>query len=317
MMKAHGFMKAMNSITDSLYTEITAGFVTFIFEDSSGRHSDSILDIIPILNAIPIYSIRSDNNTIYQDVVKAYEESEKLKQPVVVLIDSLSVTTETIYERNENLKKSFSYKRDIFQHVVHPLLSDFQYKVFLAKKLGGDLTVISKTNLPKFPDELPERARNTAIKYTPLFDVFKNYRGDIVTGDTSGSSSFCLPPYNCIDIVTYMGGSIPLAIGAFLSGYKNVWAITGDFGFIAAGYLGLIELLNREIPLKILVFYNKQAAATGGQPINKKILRHILAGFEKNILHISNPNDPFEIDAILKEASASTEMKIIIADYPN
>ena len=48
IMKAHGFMKAMNSISDSLYSEISAGFVTIIFEDASGKHSDSILEIIPV-----------------------------------------------------------------------------------------------------------------------------------------------------------------------------------------------------------------------------------------------------------------------------
>lgn len=316
MMKSHGLMKAMNSVTDSLYTEITAGFVIFIFEDSSGKHSDNILDISPILEALPLKFINSSVETIYYDVIKAYDESEKIKQPVIVLVDSLTINKETEFNKSENLKISFKYRRDILQHVVHPLFSDYQYKVFLAKKLKGDTTVILKPTFPKIPDDLPERAKNTAIKYMPLFEVFKNYRGDIVTGDTSGLSAFCLPPYNCIDIVTYMGGSIPLAIGAYISGNKNVWALTGDFGFISAGYIGLIELLNREIPIKVLIFYNKQAAATGGQPINKKILRHILAGFEKNIMHISNPNDPFEVDSVLKEASGSNEMKIIIADYP-
>ena len=113
-----------------------------------------------------------------------------------------------------------------------------------------------------------------------------------------------------------MGGSIPLAIGAYLSGYKNIWALSGDFGFISAGMLGLIELLQREIPIKVLLFYNKQAAATGGQPINKKILRHILAGFEKSLMHIANPLDPFEVENVLRNAAGSNEFKFIIADYP-
>lgn len=315
MMKAHGFMKAMNSVTDALYTEITAGFVTLIFEDGSGKHSDSILEITPLLQALPIYYIKSDINSVYNDTITAFEESEKRKQPVVLLVDSLHVNDEIVFEQKENLKKTFIYKRDILHHVVHPLISDYQYKVFLAKKLSGDFTVISKPSFPQIPDELPERAKNTAVKYAPLFEVFKNYRGDIVTGDTSGLGAFCFPPYYCIDIITYMGGSIPLAIGAYLAGNKNVWALTGDFGFISAGMIGLIELLQRELPIKVLVFYNKQAAATGGQPIDKKIIRHMLAGFEKNMLHISNPNDPFEVDSVLKEASSSNEMKIIIADY--
>jgi len=79
--------------------------------------------------------------------------------------------------------------------------------------------------------------------------------------------------------------------------------------------IGLVEALQREIPLKIMIFYNKQAAATGGQRIDKKILRHILAGFERFIVHISNPNDPFEIESVLKEVSTINELRIIIVDY--
>lgn len=316
LMKSHGLMKAANSVIDSLYTEINAGFVTIIFEDKSGKHSDNILEIVPVLQGLPMNFIQSATATIYNDVINAFLESEIRKSPVILLVDSLEVKNETSFEQNINLKKKFSYKRDIFQHVVHPMLSDYQYKVFLAKKFDGDVTSIQRPKLPIVPVDFPDRAKTTAVKYAPLFDVFKNYRGDIVTGDTSGLSSFAFPPYDCVDIVTYMGGSIPLAIGAYLSGYKNIWALSGDFGFISAGMLGLIELLQREIPIKVLLFYNKQAAATGGQPINKKILRHILAGFEKSLMHIANPLDPFEVENVLRNAAGSNEFKFIIADYP-
>lgn len=316
IMKAHGFMKAANSISDSLYSEISAGFVSLIFEDSSGKHSDNILEIVPVLKGMSIPFMHGKTDSLYDNIIDAFHESEKKKMPVAVLINSLETNKEIQFQQKQNLKRTFTYFRDICQHVVHPLLSDYQYKVFLSKKLEGDTTIIPKPKFLKIPDELPERAKNTAIKYMQVFDIFRNYRGEIVTGDTSGLSVFCFPPYDCIDIVTYMGGSIPLAIGAYLAGFKNVWALSGDFGFISAGMIGLVEVLQREIPLKVMIFYNKQAAATGGQKIDKKILRHILAGFEKFMLHISNPNDPFEIENVIKEASAADELRLIIVDYP-
>ncbi|PKL82768.1 MAG: hypothetical protein CVV24_08405 [Ignavibacteriae bacterium HGW-Ignavibacteriae-3] len=315
LMKVHGITKAANSVMDSLYTETTAGFVTFLFEDRSGKHSDSILEAAPILNgfSMPFNTAKTEN--IYNDVIDAYEESEKRKLPFALIVDSLEIGREINFLQKENLKKTFHYSRNVYHHVVHPMLAEYQYKVFMAKKLGGDPSIIQKPDLPIVPNQLPERAKNAASKYQSLATVYKNFRGDLVTGDTTASSNFAFPPFDCVDIVTYMGGSIPLAIGAVLSGYRNVWAFTGDFGFISAGELGLVELIQREIPIKILLFYNKQAASTGGQPINKKILRHMLGGYEKYILHITNPDDPFEAASVLKEATDAGEFRIIIADY--
>lgn len=315
LMKVHGIAKAANSVVDSLYTEITAGFVTFLFEDRSGKHSDSILEAAPILDGLSMPFKIAKTENLYDDVVEAFKQSEERKLPFALVIDSMEISKEISFERRDKLKKTFQYSRNIYHHVVHPMLAEYQYKIFMAKKLGGDPNIIKKPDLPVVPNQLPERAKNAAIKYQVLATVFKNFRGEIVTGDTTASSIFAFPPFDCIDIVTCIGGSIPLAVGAYLSGYKNVWALTGDFGFISAGQLGLIEIIQREIPIKILVFYNKQAAATGGQPINKKILRHLLAGYEKNMMHISNPDDPFEIESVLKDASSSDQFKIIIADY--
>jgi len=59
LMKAHGLMKAANSVSDSLYTEPTAGFVTIIFDDKSGKHSDNILEITPVLEGMSMPFITS------------------------------------------------------------------------------------------------------------------------------------------------------------------------------------------------------------------------------------------------------------------
>jgi len=94
MIKAHGFMKAANSISDALYSEISAGFVTIIFEDSSGKHSDSIFEIIPILQGMSIPFFQSKMDMLYDDVINSFLESETRKMPVVLLVDSLKLNEE-------------------------------------------------------------------------------------------------------------------------------------------------------------------------------------------------------------------------------
>ncbi len=316
LIKSQGLMKAANSVTDSMYTNITAGFVAFVFDDMTGKHSDNILETVSIIDGMEIPLVIPELQFLYEHIVSAYELSEKKKMPVVFLIDAAKIFNEIEFTRNYSLKKLFNYVRDVYSHVVHPSLSDYQYKVFRAKKSGGDPALIARPPLPHVPESLTPSVKAAAQKYIPFFEAFKSINRDFTTGDTSASSSFSLPPFNCIDLVTYMGGSIPLAIGAYLSGFKNVWALTGDFGFISAGHLGLIEIIEREIPLKVVIFFNKQAAATGGQAIHKKIMMRLLAGYEKSIMHIQNPDNPLEVSEILTEANSSNELKIILADYP-
>lgn len=315
IMKTQGFAKAANSILDSLYTDITAGLVILIFDDPDGSHSDNIVEIDPLLKGFKIPFFRSTGKNIYNDIVTAYEESEKKKLPIVLILNALSINSNCSFERKQNISKSFDFKRNVIDHVVHPFLAEYQYRKFLAKTLEGDLTSIIKPILPKIPIDLPERYKINAAKYETLFQVYQKLRGNIVTGDTSTSSVYAFPPYSCIDIVTYIGGSIPLAIGAYLAGHKDVWALTGDFGFIAAGHMALIELLQREIPIKIIIFNNKQASATGGQAIPKKIMFRLLAGYESFMMHISNTQDIIEINQVLNEAKKSDTFKIIVADF--
>ena len=313
--KAQGVAKAMNSIVDSLYTDLTAGMLVLVFDDRSGAHSDNIMETEPLLNGIslPFHSAQID--TIYEDIISAVNESEKLQMPVALIVDTDMIDKEGWFEPHNNLLRNVHYKRDILHHVVHPYLAEYQYKIFTAKKMGGDRFAIHKPELPKLPESLPERYKESAEKYTPFFEIFKTIKRDITTGDTSISSSFAFPPYNAIDIVTYIGGSIPLAIGAYYAGNKKVWALSGDFGFLAAGHYGLLEALNRELPVKVVIFYNKSAGATGGQKIQKKTMLRILAGYDHFITHISNPSDPFEIQSVLEEVNSKDELQIVLVDY--
>ncbi len=315
LLKAQGFMKAANAVTDSQYAKNCAGFVTFIFDDTVGSNSDNILEINPILKGMyfPFKVVTAE--TLYEDIIKAYLFSEQNNRPVAVVVDCKLITKKIEFKQNLNLKKQFIYERNILNTVVSPLFADYQYKVFKAKNSNADIKTISAPIIPVIPQGIPEKYKSAIEKYIPFFEVFKQYKRDIVAGDTSTSSNFALPPFDCIDMVTHIGGSIPLAGGAYLAGYKNVWALTGDFGFISAGHMGLLDIFNRQLPIKIVIFYNKEAAATGGQKIPKNLLRHLLAGYNNYILHISNPNDPIELNRVISEAHNSDSIKIVIVDF--
>ncbi|MBN1761928.1 MAG: hypothetical protein JW878_02450 [Methanomicrobia archaeon] len=316
VMKAHGFVKAGNSVIDSLYAGTTAGFVTVIFDDKEGIHSDSIINIAAFLDGIGIPYRSGNPETIYQDVVSGFEHSERYQLPYALIVEARELDRLSAIDSRAVRSKSCSYKREITQHVLCPFFSEYQHEVLRAKRQqDGEWTKQPKPAVPTISDSLPDRWKPVAESYATLFAVFRSIRGKIVTGDTGVSSLFAFPPYNCVDITTYMGGSIPLAIGAYLAGYTNVWAVTGDFSFIAAGHLGLPEAVQRKIPLKIVLFYNGKTETTGGQPIPEGTLERIVSGYGDSVRYIHDPQDRHEIESVLREAANAKELRIVIADY--
>jgi len=315
LVKAHGFAKAANAVIDSLSAGTTAGFVAMIFDDKLGKHSDSIFDVVALLRGLGVPHRVLQARHAYLDVLDAFRRSEELRLPVVLVVDADDLDQAAEYSPIRKRAPSPSYERDVSQHVVCPQLTQYQHRVLETKLSEQDWRLIKKPTFPKIPDDLPEAYQPTARSYMPLFEVFRKLRGRIVTGDTGISMVFAFPPYDCIDVGTYMGGSTPLAIGAYMSGYHDVWALTGDFSFVAAGHLGLVEATNRGIPLKVLVFSNGKAAATGGQPVRDRALDCVLRGYESYLRRISNPQDSAEVEAVLKEATQTREMRIVLADY--
>jgi TPP-dependent indolepyruvate ferredoxin oxidoreductase alpha subunit len=315
VIKAHGFAKAANSVADSLIAGTTAGFAILVPDDKLGKHSDSILDIAAFVRGIGIPHRTLQVQDVYRHVLDAFSWSEALQLPVVLLVDADDVDQMGRYTSVQDSTSPPTYQRDVIQHMPGPLLAGYQYRVLAAKVSGQDWRELEKPALPTIPDALPEAWQPLARQYTPLFEVFQTLRGEVVTGDTGVSTLFAFPPYNCADICTYMGGSVPLAIGAYLAGRRNIWAVTGDFSFIAAGHLGLLEAVQRDIPLKVLIFYNRRAQTTGGQPIPDGVLERILGRYESYVRHINNPQDAREIEAVLGEASSAQELRIVVADY--
>lgn len=315
IIKTHGLLKAANSVNDSLYTNITAGFVAILFDDKTGKSSDNVLEIEPILQGLAAPYKIADPHNIYDEIVNSYEESEKLNLPFFLVLDSAYSSNNIKIERNNNIKKEFVFERDIKKHIVHPLLSEYQYKVFKTKTSKQKYSDIENPSYPAIPDEIPDRIKKSAMQYKGFFDCFKEFRGTIVAGDTTLSSYYCFPPYDCIDMLTYIGSSIPLAIGASLAGYENVWALTGDFGFNAAGHMALIEVLERKLPLKIVIFNNKKAASTGGQPVNTQILERLLEGYKEHVVKITTPENIAGMKNIIQVVSMMNQLKIIVLEY--
>jgi TPP-dependent indolepyruvate ferredoxin oxidoreductase alpha subunit len=314
LVKAHGFAKAANAVVDSL-SGTTAGFVVMIFDDRPGKHSDSVFDVVAFLRGLRIPHRVVQARHAYLDVLDAFRRSEELRLPVVLVVDADDLDQAAEYSPVRKKPPSPSYEKDVFQHVVSPHLAQYQHQVLQTKLSGRNWRLIKKPALPRIPNDLPEAYQHTARSYMSLFEVFRKLRGRIVTGDTGISMLFAFPPYDCIDVGTYMGGSIPLAIGAYLAGYHDVWALTGDFSFVAAGHLGLVEAINRGIPLKVLVFSDGKATATGGQPVQDRVLNCILRGYDPYLRRISSPQDKTEVEAILTEATQTHEMRIVLADY--
>jgi len=315
VIKAHGLAKAANSVVDSLIAGTTAGFVIFIPDDKLGQHSDSIFDIAAFVRGLGIPYRKLQVQYIYRQVLDAFSWSESLQLPVVLLLDADDVDQVGTYTSIQGSVSPPAYQRDVTQHVLCSMLAKYQHQVLASKVSGQDWRGLEKPVLPTIPDALPDAWQPLARLYSPIFEVFRTLRGEVVTGDTGVSTLFAFPPYNCIDICTYMGGSVPLAVGACLAGRRDVWAVTGDFSFIAAGHLGLLEAVQRDIPLKVLIFHNRKAQTTGGQPIPNGLLERILAGYESHVRRISNPQDAREIEAILREANAAQELRIVVADY--
>ncbi len=91
--------------------------------------------------------------------------------------------------------------------------------------------------------------------------------------------------------------------------------MTGDYAFLAAGHLGLIEAHARRIPLKVLILDNGRAMATGGQPVPEGLLERVLGGWTSFVRRIDTPADPSAVREALSRAQASQRLEIVHAVF--
>ncbi len=315
LMKAHGLAKAANSVVDALSAGTTAGFVVFVFEDREGKHSDNVFDTAALLRGLGIPYRVATSDSIYHEILDAFNWSESMQLPVALLMNASEIEEDAVCVPEQPVTSSIDYKRDAALHVLCPLLAYYQHSVLDAKLHSRDWQALEKPRLPKVPDEIPEVYRSGVNSYVALFSIFKKLRRAFVAGEPGTSGFFAFPPYDCIDVVTYMGGSLPLTIGAHLAGFHDTWAVTGDFSFISAGHLGLIEAVQRGIPLKVLILNDGKAQATGGQAIPSGILEPILNGYQPYLRNIRDPRDAEEVESVLEESNQARDMRIVVAHY--
>lgn len=284
LIKSQGFAKAMNAVTSSMSTEASQANLIFIFDDSEGRSSDNIIPIKNIVKSIEIPFL-SLGNSPSEDIATAIRLSEKQKMPVAIIVDC------------KNLSKLFNSKimkvplkktkpSSYLERVACPVLTKYQRERLKSKFRVGD-TKIQPPRIDDIRKVLPERLQSEMAKYESFMNVFMKHRPSFVSGDAGTSSLFAFKPFCCIDTCTYMGGSPGMAVGAMIAGIEKVVSVTGDFSFLAAGILGFNEAILHNFPLKIIIFNNGKAHATGGQLLNPALLQSFRRSFQDSIIDLN------------------------------
>jgi len=315
VIKSHGLAKAANSVIDSLTLGTTAGFVAVVTDDPHGRHSDNIFDLEMFLKGTGMPFKKAERDTVYDALIESFLWSEELGTPVALFVDSGLISQKTACRRRRLRPPVSKYKRDPLRHVLCPPLAPYQRKVMEARLARKDWRVIPAPAMPVIPDGLPPKWRSEASQYVPLFDVFQELRLQIpfVGGDTGLSSLFAFSPYACVDACSYYGGSLLLALGFHIAGFHRSWAVTGDYAFLAAGHMGLVEATSRRIPLKVLVVDNGCAMTTGGQPIPEGLFEQVLSGWKPFVSRIDHPRDASAVRSTLARAISSDRLEIVVA----
>ncbi|MFY7992533.1 MAG: thiamine pyrophosphate-dependent enzyme [Bacteriovoracaceae bacterium] len=285
LIKSQGFFKALNAITSSMSTELISANLIFVFDDTEGKSSDNILPTRKVVESCELpFVVLGENPS--KDIADGIKLSETMKLPVAIYVDCTKLNYKYNLKIIKNLQKKRSIKSHFTNRVACPILTQYQ-----RNHLINRLSKIRKVGLaPKIKDiksVLPERLVSEFVKYEVFMNVFKKHKPTFVSGDAGTSALFAFDPFNCIDSCTYMGGGPGMAVGAKIAGINDVVCITGDFSFLSAGILGFNEAFNCSIPIKIIIFSNGRAHATGGQKINPVLMNNFKIGFKKYIQTIN------------------------------
>lgn len=318
VIKAHGIAKAANSVVDSLTAGVTAGCVVVVTYDPKGRHSDSIMNLDGFLKGTGIPFVMVRPREAYYQVLACFAWSEKLGLPVAAFVNADELDQLSPPSRAPLEPPKPTWSRDPQRQVLCPPLAGYQHAVLQARLLEHNPDTVPRPKPLEIPASLPPKWQAEARQYSPIFEAFEAVRpgAPFVAGDTGIASLFAFGPFGCVDACTYYGGSLPLALGALLAGMRGAWAVTGDYAFIAAGHMGLVEASARNVPLKVLVLDNGMALTTGGQPIPPGLLDRVLAGWSDRVHVIADPGDMAVARTVLLKAQAAPGIQIVRVVYP-
>ncbi len=319
IVKSHGLAKAGNALIDAWTLGTEGGLVILVAADKEGKSSDSIFDVDLFVSGTRVPFQRLGPGDVYNGIVAAFDRSEAMGLPVVVLLEDDDLATSvTGPPRAAVSSRPWAIpRRDPLRHVLAPMNTKYPYQVAQAKLAGRNWKGIARPTLPVIPEGVPSKFQATIRSYMPVFDILKEMRGriDFIMGDTGTSTLFAFPPYDIIDAATYYGGSIPLAAGAIQGGARKAWAVTGDWSFTAAGHLGLHEAFHVGIPVKILILHNRVAVATGGQAMDEELFERLLKSYPDFMRRV-NISNRTELRSTLQAAQESNRMEIVVVDFP-
>jgi TPP-dependent indolepyruvate ferredoxin oxidoreductase alpha subunit len=315
LLKAHGFLKAANAIADSLAAGTTAGLLFIVFHDPTGAHSDSVLEIEGAARELNLPVHRPERARRLPVLPDALHHSESQGLPHLVILDADDVSEEVLAPPDGLSAPAVDYERDVTRHVCCPLFAEYQHAVFQARLDGRDPDTVPRPALPQVPEDLPDEYRPVVNQYEPLLRALADRPRAVTTGDATVGTLFALPPVGAVDLCTYMGGSLPLALGVQAVGETPAWAVTGDFGFVAAGHLGLLEAQQRGLPLNVVLLDNGRAHATGGQPVSRDAVDTVLAGYTDHVVSLDDPTEPAACRDALDAVAERDGLAILRARY--
>lgn len=330
LIKTHGLPKATNALLSGMSVLLNAAALIFVFDDVEGKSSDNVLNILPLLGGLetPWFDLTPDHP---EKLLQALIASEYGQMPVIVyvrchdLVQKLSGTAEKIkmsklpalpliqnqlkfphrlcFLKNaapvvSTLQRAWLLKRlslvaqwralEILELDEHHLLLRQQYLLEWEQQFDSNF-------FSSIDSILPPKLMEAFSTYRPFFNAFKKISTHFVTqfvsGDAGTSSLYAFPPFHCITTTTYMGGAPGMALGAWMGGAEKCWAITGDFSFLGGGILGWQEIISAQAPIKLVILYNAQASATGGQEVNAELYEIFKCGHQK-YLHVASIDTP-------------------------
>ena len=67
--------------------------------------------------------------------------------------------------------------------------------------------------------------------------------------------------------------------------------------------------------MKVLLFHNRTALATGGQPMDEALFERLLKSYS-DFVHRVDASDPAALLRTLRAAQESNRMEIVVVDFP-
>ena len=226
------------------------------------------------------------------------------------------VNVEVLGKRTGHLPRAFEYSPDLI----------LSLKDVLPVRPERPAAAQPKTPLPPRPPVLCAGCPHRATYYAAKKAV--GSRGAIYSTDIGCYTLGVQPPMQCADLTLCMGSSVGAAGGFAQVTDQKVIAFIGDSTFFHAGIPPLINAVYNDHRFVLVILDNRTTAMTGHQP-NPGVGREhggietpsiplepiVRACGVKNVRTV----DPYDLGATIeamKEAVASDELSVIIAEHP-